>query len=53
MRDIDIVEKAMEDAQAVLHDYVEPGPCDPQAVLQRTLEILDREDVVAAQERVA
>jgi hypothetical protein len=29
-----------------------PGPRDPQFVLQRMLEILDREDVVAAQERL-
>jgi len=28
-----IVNKAMEDAQAVLHTYVEPGPRDPEAVL--------------------
>jgi hypothetical protein len=52
MRDIDIITKAMEDAQAVLCEYVEPGPRDPQAVLQRMLEILDRDDVIAAQERL-
>ncbi|MGM4886309.1 hypothetical protein [Tardiphaga sp. 11_C7_N12_6] len=52
MRDIDIINKAMEDAQAVLCDYIEPGPRDPQAILQRMLEILDHQDVVAAQERL-
>jgi hypothetical protein len=33
----------------VLRDYIEPGPRDPEAALQRMLEILDREDVLAAQ----
>jgi len=53
MRDIDIVTKAMKDAQKVLSDYIEPGPRDPQAVLQRMLGILDRDDVVAARERLS
>jgi hypothetical protein len=44
MRDIDIINKAMGDAQAVLHDYVEPRPRDPHAVL------LDR--IVAAEEQL-
>ncbi|SNS35594.1 hypothetical protein SAMN05216374_0954 [Tardiphaga sp. OK246] len=52
MRDIDIINKAMEDARAVLHTYIRPGPRGPQFVLQRMLEILDHEDVVAAQERL-
>ncbi|MDR6658982.1 hypothetical protein J2W51_001524 [Tardiphaga robiniae] len=52
MRDIDIITKAMEDAQAVLSDYIEPRPRDPKAVLQRMLEILDRDEVIAAQERL-
>jgi len=52
MRDIDIINKAMEDAQQVLHRYVEPGPRNPEAVLQRMLEILDHKDVLAAQERL-
>jgi hypothetical protein len=52
MRDIEIINKAMEDAQAVLSDYIEPGPRDPQFVLQRMLEILDHQDVVAGQERL-
>jgi hypothetical protein len=28
MRDIDIITKAMDDARAVLFDYIEPGPRD-------------------------
>jgi hypothetical protein len=52
MRDIDIINKAMEDAQAVLRDFLQPGPRDPQDTLARMLEILDHQDVVAAQERL-
>jgi hypothetical protein len=52
MRDIDIINKAMEDAQAVLRDYIQPGPRDSQYTIKRMLEILDHQDVVAAQERM-
>jgi hypothetical protein len=52
MRDIDIINKAMEDAQAVLRDFIEPGPRDTKATLARMIEILDHQDVVAAQERL-
>lgn len=52
MRDINIITNAMEEAQAVLYDYIEPGPHDPHAVLGRMLEILSRDAVVAAQERL-
>jgi len=51
MRDIDTINDALDDARAVLHSYMWPGPRDPQLVLQRMLEILDPEDVGAAQER--
>ena len=53
MRDIDIIMKAMHDAQALLGTYIEPGPRDPEAVLQSMLEIVDREDVIAAQDRLS
>jgi hypothetical protein len=52
MKDIDIINKAMEDAQAVLRDFIQPGPRDPQATLVRMLEILDHQAVIAAQERL-
>jgi hypothetical protein len=52
MRDIDIIMKAIHDAQAVLGTYIEPGPRDPKAILQSLLEILDQEDVIAAQDRL-
>ena len=53
MRDIDIIMKAMHDAQALLGTYIEPGRRDPEAVLQSMLEIVDREDVIAAQDRLS
>lgn len=40
MRDIDIIMKAMQDAQALLGTYIEPGKRDPEAVLQSMLDIL-------------
>jgi hypothetical protein len=52
MRDIDILTKAMEDAQLVLREYDQLGPRDRHAVLQRILEILDQEHVAAAQARL-
>ncbi len=53
MRDVEIINKAMEDAQALLRDYIKPGPQrEPYMILRRMLEILDRDDVVAAQERL-
>jgi hypothetical protein len=52
MRDIDLVEQAITEAQAVLHAYIEPGPRSAEASMQRLIEILDREDLVAALERL-
>ena len=54
MRDIDLLTNAMAEAHAVLCDYIEPADeRDPAAVLQRMMEILDRDDVVAARERLS
>ncbi|MGM4992261.1 hypothetical protein [Tardiphaga sp. 841_E9_N1_2] len=52
MCDIEIVTKAMEDAQLVLRDYAQLGPREKHAVLQRMLEIMEHEHVVAAQARL-
>jgi hypothetical protein len=52
MRDIDLVEKAIADALAVLHVYIEAGPRSAEDSMQRLLAILDREDLVAALERL-
>jgi hypothetical protein len=42
----------MHDAQALLGTYIEPGPRDPEAVMQSVLEILDYDNVIAAQAQV-
>jgi hypothetical protein len=53
MRDIDLIEQAISDAQAVLADYLEPSaPRSAEASMQRLIEILDRDDLVAALERL-
>jgi hypothetical protein len=52
MRDIDLVEKAIGDAQAVLHAYLQHGPRNAEQSMQRLIAILDREDLVAALERL-
>lgn len=52
MRDLDLVQQAISDAQAVLADYLEPGPRDAEAAMQRLIAILDRDDLVAALERL-
>jgi hypothetical protein len=53
MRDIDVVTKAMQDAHQVLSEYIEPGPRCAEATLQHMLRILDRDDVIAARERLS
>ncbi|SFM26983.1 hypothetical protein SAMN03159423_0312 [Bradyrhizobium sp. NFR13] len=53
MRDIDIITKALDDAEKVIHDYSRPGPRNPEWTLHRMIDILDREDVVAARKRLA
>jgi hypothetical protein len=53
MRDIDIITKAMDEAQQILHGYIEPRPRNAEVTLQRMIEILDRDDVIAARERLS
>jgi hypothetical protein len=52
MRDIDLVEKAITEAKAVLHAYLQHGPRNAEESMQGLIEILDREDLVAALERL-
>jgi hypothetical protein len=48
MRDIDLIEQAIAEAQAVLADYLEPGPRSAETSIGRLIEILDREELNAA-----
>jgi hypothetical protein len=52
MRDIDLVEKTITEAQAVLHAYLQHGPRNAEQSMERLIEILDREDLAAALERL-
>ncbi|GAC1423487.1 MAG: hypothetical protein NVSMB6_24720 [Burkholderiaceae bacterium] len=51
--DRDLVLDALEDAQRILAEYVEPGwGRNPSRTINRLLSLLDREDLAAAQERL-
>lgn len=52
MRDMDIVTHATNEVKAVLAEIIGPELRDPDAVLQRMRQILDREEFVAAQDRL-
>jgi hypothetical protein len=52
MRDIDIIIQAVEDAQAEVTSYIEAGPRHTQVTLERIMGILERDDLIAAQERL-
>ena len=54
MTDQQIVLKAFADLQKLAADSIEPGPRTPaEATLQRMLEIVDNNEVVAAAERLS
>jgi hypothetical protein len=48
MRDLELIDKAVSDAQEVLRNYTAPGPRNAEIAMHRLIAILDREDVVAA-----
>ncbi|MGM5018742.1 hypothetical protein [Tardiphaga sp. 367_B4_N1_1] len=51
MRDIDIITKALKDAQAEVASYIEAGR-GTQVTLERIMGILERDELIAAQERL-
>ena len=54
MSDRDLVLDAVEEAQGILAEYIEPGsPRSPETTINMTLFLLDRPDVVAAVRRHA
>jgi hypothetical protein len=53
MRDIDIITKAIEDAQTEVANYLESGPRLTQVTLERIMGILERDELLAAQERLS
>jgi hypothetical protein len=52
MRDIDIITKAVEDAQAEVAIYLEGDPHHTRVTLERIMGILERDELIAAQERL-
>jgi hypothetical protein len=46
--DEELIVRAMRDAQLLLAEHIERGPTDAEDAITQLLEILDRQDVVAA-----
>jgi hypothetical protein len=51
MTDQEVVIQAIEEAQRILTEYIEPGRRDPVATVKALLAVLDRRAVVAALNR--
>jgi len=52
MTDEELIIHAMRDAQLLLAEHIERGPTDAEEAITQLLEILDRQDVVAATNRL-
>jgi hypothetical protein len=50
--DEELIVHAMRDAQLLLAEHIERGPTDAEEAITPLLEILDRQDVVAATNRL-
>ena len=48
MTDQELMLQAVGNAQGILEEYLEPRPHDNERLLSRLVEVLDRNDVVAA-----
>jgi hypothetical protein len=52
MTDEELILHAVRNAQFVLAEHIERGPPDAEEAITQLLEILDRQDVVAATDRL-
>ena len=53
MTDQELILDALEQAQRILNDYIEPGARRvPEFMVNRLLRVLDRRDLALAQERL-
>jgi hypothetical protein len=52
MTDEELILRAMRNAQLLLAEHIERGPPDAGQAITELLEILDRQDVVAATDRL-
>ena len=50
--DEELIVRAMRDAQLLLAEHIERGPADAEEAITQLLEIIDRQDVVAATNRL-
>ena len=52
MTDQELTLQAVSNAQRILEEYLEPRPHDNESLLSRLVEVLDRNDVLAAVTRL-
>ena len=52
MTDAELMVHAMRNAQSLLAEHIERGPSDAEEAITELLEVLDRQDVVAATDRL-
>jgi hypothetical protein len=50
--DEELIVRAMRDAQSLLAEHIERGPFDAEQAITELLEVIDRQDVVAATNRL-
>jgi hypothetical protein len=50
--DEELMVRAMRDAQLLLTEHIDGGACDAEEAISQLLEILDRQNVVAATNRL-
>jgi hypothetical protein len=52
MTDQELTLQAVSNAQRIIEEYLEPRPHDNESLLSRLVEVLDRNDVIAAVSRL-
>jgi hypothetical protein len=52
MKDQAIIITALNEAASILSDYLEPGPRDPVATINRLIKVLDNQKLAAAMEGI-
>jgi hypothetical protein len=52
MNDPDLTVQAVNDAQRILEEYLEPRPHDYEGLLDRLIEVLERPSVMVAVDRL-
>jgi hypothetical protein len=52
MNDQDLAVRAVMDAQRILEEYLEPRHHDPEGLLDRLVEVLDRPSLMVAVDRL-